>query len=112
MVNIKDLIAKQPEVLSVLKQIGKIADEVNKEVYGVGGVVRDLILDRKIKEVDLMVIGDGIEFARLVLIILVYPKLFHFISFLRHISLTNLLLSRLLLRDKRLILLIRESQKQ
>tara|TARA_B110000008_G_scaffold276986_1_gene317379 strand:- start:4631 stop:6052 length:1422 start_codon:yes stop_codon:yes gene_type:complete len=66
MVNIKDLIAKQPEVLSVLKQIGKIADEVNKEVYGVGGVVRDLILDRKIKEVDLMVIGDGIEFARLV----------------------------------------------
>ena len=53
MVNIKDLIAKQPEVLSVLKQIGKIADEVNKEVYGVGGVVRDLILDRKIKEVDL-----------------------------------------------------------
>ena len=39
MVNIKDLIAKQPEVLSVLRQIGKIADEVNKEVYGVGGVV-------------------------------------------------------------------------
>ena len=31
---------------------------------GVGGVVRDLILDREIKEVDLMVIGDGIEFAK------------------------------------------------
>ena len=31
---------------------------------GVGGVVSDLILDREIKEVDLMVIGDGIEFAK------------------------------------------------
>ena len=64
MTNITDLINKQPDVLLILQQIGKIADEANKKVYGVGGVVRDLILDREIKEVDLMVIGDGIEFAK------------------------------------------------
>ena len=64
MTNIADLINKQPDVLFILQQIGKIADEANKKVYGVGGVVRDLILDREIKEVDLMVIGDGIEFAK------------------------------------------------
>ena len=64
MTNITDLINKQPNVLFILQQIGKIADEANKKVYGVGGVVRDLILDREIKEVDLMVIGDGIEFAK------------------------------------------------
>ena len=31
----------------------------------VGGVVRDLFLNRKLKEIDLMVVGDGIEFANL-----------------------------------------------
>ena len=66
MTNITDLINKQPDVLFILQQIGKIADEANKKVFGVGGVVRDLILDREIKEVDLMVIGDGIEFAKMV----------------------------------------------
>lgn len=64
MINITDLINKQPDVLFILQKIGKIADEANKKVFGVGGVVRDLILDREIKEVDLMVIGDGIEFAK------------------------------------------------
>lgn len=64
--NIRDLINSQPDVFSILKQIGKIADNTNKKVYGVGGVVRDLFLKKEIKEVDLMVIGDGVEFARLV----------------------------------------------
>ena len=64
--NIKDLIESQPDVLSILRKVGKIADTSNKKVYGVGGVVRDLILGKKIKEVDLMVIGDGIEFAKIV----------------------------------------------
>lgn len=66
MTNIKDLINTQSDVHSILKQIGEIAENTNKKVYGVGGVVRDLILDREIKEVDLMVIGDGIEFAKIV----------------------------------------------
>ena len=33
-------------------------------VYIVGGVVRDLILDKDIQDLDLMVEGDGISFAK------------------------------------------------
>ena len=66
MINIENLIEKQPNVKSLLLQIGEIAEQKEKEVYAVGGVVRDLLLDREIHEVDLMVIGDGIEFAKII----------------------------------------------
>lgn len=64
MANIKDLLDSQPLPKSILQDIGKLAEKNNKEVYVVGGVVRDLFLGRKLKEIDLMVIGDGIEFAK------------------------------------------------
>ena len=63
MANIHHLVDTQPDICSTLKQIGKIAHTNNKEVYVVGGVVRDLFLDRPLNEIDLMVIGDGVEFA-------------------------------------------------
>ena len=66
MINIENLIEKQPNVKSLLLQIGEIAEQKEKEVYAVGGVVRDLLLDKEIHEVDLMVIGDGIEFAKII----------------------------------------------
>ena len=66
MVNIGNIIEKQSDVKSLLLQIGEIARDRKKEVYAVGGVVRDLLLDKEIKEVDLMVIGDGIEFAKII----------------------------------------------
>ncbi|MCR4417289.1 MAG: CCA tRNA nucleotidyltransferase [Ignavibacteria bacterium] len=47
-------------------RIGKIADENNFEVYAVGGYVRDRILGRERKEIDLLVVGDGTKFARIV----------------------------------------------
>ena len=65
MANIHHLAEKQPEVCSILKQIGVVAESKDKEVYVVGGVVRDLLLDRPLKEIDLMVVGDGIEFANI-----------------------------------------------
>ena len=43
---------------------GKIGKKENTRVYVVGGVVRDLILGKKIQDLDLMVEGDGILFAR------------------------------------------------
>jgi len=52
--------------LSVLRQIGRLADERGVSVYLVGGVVRDLLLKREIWDLDLTVEGDGIAFARLV----------------------------------------------
>ena len=63
MANIHHLVDTQPDICSTLKQIGKIARTNNKEVYVVGGVVRDLFLDRPLNEIDLMVIGDGVQFA-------------------------------------------------
>ena len=65
MANIHHLAEKQPEIYSILKKIGEVANSKEKEVYVVGGVVRDLLLDRPLKEIDLMVIGDGIEFANI-----------------------------------------------
>ena len=63
MANIHHLAEKQPEIYCNLKKIGEVANSKEKEVYVVGGVVRDLLLDRPLKEIDLMVVGDGIEFA-------------------------------------------------
>ena len=63
MANIHHLVDTQPDICSTLKQIGKIAHTNNKEVYVVGGVIRDLFLDRPLNEIDLMVIGDGVQFA-------------------------------------------------
>ena len=39
MINIENLIEKQPNVKSLLLQIGEIAEQKEKEVYAVGGVV-------------------------------------------------------------------------
>jgi len=48
-----------------LKRAGKIASENNKQIYVVGGFVRDLFIQKKPVELDLMIIGDGIEFAEI-----------------------------------------------
>lgn len=49
--------------ISFLKTASTVARELNFKVYIVGGFVRDLILERNTKEIDLLVIGDGIEYA-------------------------------------------------
>jgi len=43
--------------------IAKTAVKNNTEVYVIGGWVRDLFLNRKSKDVDFVVVGDGISFA-------------------------------------------------
>lgn len=42
----------------------EVAEEMNVEIYVVGGYVRDLILDRQLDDVDILVVGDGLEFAK------------------------------------------------
>ena len=54
------------ERLSLLRELGNLADEEGVSLYLVGGVVRDLLLKRKNWDLDLAVEGDGIAFARLV----------------------------------------------
>jgi tRNA nucleotidyltransferase (CCA-adding enzyme) len=62
-----DILRRLPhEPLSLLRVLGKHADEACVSLYLVGGVVRDLILKRENWDFDLTVEGDGIAFARLV----------------------------------------------
>jgi len=48
----------------VFKKISKIADDNNVDVYVIGGFVRDIFLKRQSKDIDIVVIGDGINFAQ------------------------------------------------
>jgi tRNA nucleotidyltransferase (CCA-adding enzyme) len=53
-----------PPVLALAKIAGKEASELGQELYLVGGVVRDLFLDRANFDFDLVVEGDAINLAR------------------------------------------------
>jgi poly(A) polymerase len=50
----------------IIEKISGIAQEANIEAYLVGGYVRDLILKREDNDIDITVIGNGINFAELV----------------------------------------------
>ncbi len=51
-------------VRTLLSDIGNAGDTLGVEVFVVGGFVRDLMLERPIEDVDVVVEGDGITFAR------------------------------------------------
>ena len=51
-------------VISILKELGKCADELGYSAYLVGGLVRDIILKRENLDVDIVIEGDGIKFAQ------------------------------------------------
>jgi len=48
----------------ILQIISDIASELGIEVYVIGGYVRDLILNRPCKDIDIVVNGSGIELAK------------------------------------------------
>ena len=52
--------------ISIIDTISIEAQLSGKEVYLVGGFVRDLILNRRNKDIDVMVVGNGIDFAKLI----------------------------------------------
>jgi putative nucleotidyltransferase with HDIG domain len=47
----------------VFKIVSQICEEKQLEAYVIGGFVRDLILDRPSKDIDIVVVGNGIELA-------------------------------------------------
>ncbi|MFO7752849.1 MAG: CBS domain-containing protein [Desulfobacteraceae bacterium] len=64
--NVKNILAQRldPEVLQILESIGTAGDRLNCSVYVVGGFVRDLLLHREVEDIDIVVEGDGIAFAK------------------------------------------------
>ena len=52
--------------LPILHLIGEEADKLHLECYVIGGWVRDLLLHRHSKDIDVVVVGSGIELARAV----------------------------------------------
>ena len=50
-------------IQNILKQIGQVGDKEKTQVYAVGGFVRDQIMKRECKDLDFVVLGNGIEFG-------------------------------------------------
>ena len=48
----------------VFKRVGELADEREQRAFVIGGFVRDLLLDRPCKDIDIVTEGSGIELAR------------------------------------------------
>ena len=67
--NIKNLLKERlgQELLSILERISQVAIKSGVSVYMVGGFVRDLLLNVANKDIDIVVEGDGIEFASLLM---------------------------------------------
>lgn len=49
---------------NVFKNVAHVAKEMNIKAFVIGGYVRDLLLNRQSKDVDFVVLGSGIAFAK------------------------------------------------
>lgn len=50
----------------IFRRIGQVADSIGREVYVVGGYVRDIFLERPSHDIDFVTVGSGIELAEAV----------------------------------------------
>ncbi len=64
--NISNLMAEQlpRRVNELLREAGRVASDHQYRAYAVGGFIRDLMLRRPNLDIDIVVEGDGIEFAK------------------------------------------------
>ena len=53
-----------PRIIDILETIGEKAEEIGYSAYVVGGFVRDLFLYRNNEDIDIVIEGDGIQFAK------------------------------------------------
>ena len=49
----------------IFQTAGKIAEKMNISIYLVGGYIRDLILNKKLSDIDIMVSDKVFEFSKL-----------------------------------------------
>ena len=65
-----ETLRKRAEVIEIthplLVRIGQLADANKIEAYVVGGYVRDRLLGKEVKDIDIVVVGDGVAFAQTV----------------------------------------------
>jgi tRNA nucleotidyltransferase (CCA-adding enzyme) len=54
----------EASLFGLLQDIGRTADSLELKAYAIGGFVRDLFLYRRNEDVDIVIEGDGIAFAR------------------------------------------------
>lgn len=64
--NIQSIISEQlpKDIIKTLREFGRLAEQLGYNAYAVGGFVRDLLLRRANLDIDLVIEGDAIEFAR------------------------------------------------
>jgi putative nucleotidyltransferase with HDIG domain len=59
-------ISCSPEEAQLLQRIGEVAAEINVRCYLIGGFVRDKLLGRGCKDIDVVCVGNGIDLAHAV----------------------------------------------
>ena len=64
MTNVTSLLEQHLDGYKILTVVMDLAAATEREVYVVGGYVRDALMLRPLTDIDLMVVGDGIAFAR------------------------------------------------
>ena len=67
MTNIRELLIKPKyeQVRDVLERAGRIGESKGIAVYAIGGLVRDLLMGKILNDIDIMTVGEGIPFAKL-----------------------------------------------
>jgi len=65
MSSISHLLTEDPRHKDILETAGKLAQRQSMPAFVVGGFVRDTLLGKSTNDIDIMVEGDGIKFAKL-----------------------------------------------
>lgn len=61
-----DRLARRLQATEAFSRVGREADRLGRPAYAVGGIVRDILLDRPSADIDFVTVGSGIELAKAV----------------------------------------------
>ena len=81
MSNITSLLKNNSQHYDLFITAGKVAKEQNLSCYLVGGYVRDILLNRKSSDIDIMVEGDALAYAKILGRKIGVPKIVEFEEF-------------------------------
>ena len=64
--NIQNIMKEQlpTDIIDLFKELGEVAENLKYKAYVVGGFVRDLLLRKPNLDIDIVIEGDGIKFAK------------------------------------------------